>query len=192
MSLASHLAGGRVVTQSLSNQPKARPPFAIVRIAVLRLALLALACLSAPLAARAEGRDIVEFGSDIVVHEGEEAHDVVCFLCSIQVDGTVNGDMVAFLGNIHVRGHAERDAVTFLGNISLGDNASIDRDVVVFAGKLRTGAGSSIGNDRVVFPMFLVILPLLFVAGFLWLIIRAIRALAYRSRPVYPMPPPRF
>jgi hypothetical protein len=33
---------------------------------------------------------------------------------------------------------------------------------------------------------------LLFVAGFIALIIWAIRALVYRNRPVYPMPPPRF
>jgi hypothetical protein len=100
--------------------------------------------------------------------------------------------MVAFLGNIHVRGHAEHDAVAFLGNISLGENASIDHDAVVFAGSLHSGPGSSIGRDRVVFPLFLFSLPLLFVLGFVALIVWAIRALVYRNRPVYPMPPPRF
>ncbi len=154
--------------------------------------LAALFCLFAPLAAQAENRDIVEFGNDIVVHEGEEAHDTVCFLCSIEVDGTVHGDMVAFLGNIHVRGHAERDAVVFLGNISLGENATIDRDAVVFAGSLRNAPGSSIGNDRVVFPFALFLLPFLMMAGFVALIVWAIRALTYRDRPLYPMPPPRF
>jgi hypothetical protein len=158
-----------------------------------RLALMALLfSLCACVSARAEGRDIVEFGNDIVVHEGEEAHDTVCFLCSIEVDGTVHGDMVAFLGNIRVRGHAERDAVAFLGNISLGENASIDRDVVVFAGSLHNGPGSSIGNDRVVFPRFLFLMPLAVLAGIIALIVWAIRSLAYRDRPVYPMPPPRF
>jgi hypothetical protein len=154
--------------------------------------LMVLLCLGAPLAARAEGRDIVEFGNDIVVHEGDEAHDTVCFLCSIEVDGTVHGDMVAFLGNIHVRGHAERDAVVFLGNITLGENASIDRDAVIFAGSLHNAPGSSIGNDRVVFPFVLFLFPLLIFAGIIVLIVWAIRALAYRDRPVYPMPPPRF
>src|ERR1700761_2698097 len=127
--------------------------------------LIALFSLAATVMAHAEGRDMVEFGNNIVVHEGEEAHDTVCFLCSIEVDGTVHGDMVAFLGNIHVRGHAERDAVVFLGNITLGENASIDRDVVVFAGSLRNAPGSSIGNDRVVFPVFLLTVPLLIFAG---------------------------
>jgi hypothetical protein len=157
------------------------------------LALIALLfSMSACAAARAEGRDIVEFGNDIVVHEGDEAHDTVCFLCSIEVDGTVHGDMVAFLGNIRVRGHAEHDAVAFLGNISLGENASIDRDVVVFAGSLHNAPGSSIGNDRVVFPRFLFLMPLAALAGIIVLIIWAIRSLAYRNRSVYPMPPPRF
>jgi len=157
------------------------------------LACLAwLFCLSAPVVANAEERDAVQFANNIVVHEGEEVHDAVCFLCSIEVDGTVHGDMVAFLGNIHVRGHAEHDAVAFLGSVSLADNASVDHDVVVFAGSLHTGSGSSIGRDRVVFPMFLFLLPLLLVAGFVMLIIWAIRALVSRSRPVYPMPPPRM
>jgi hypothetical protein len=158
-----------------------------------RLAILAaLICLFAPLAARAEGRDIVQFGDNIVVHEGEEVHDVVCFLCSIEVDGTVHGDMVAFLGNIHVRGHAERDAVVFLGNISLAENAVIDRDAVVLAGSLRTAPGAVVGNNRVDFPLVLFLMPFLMMAGFIVLIVWAIRALVYRDRPVYPMPPPRF
>jgi len=161
-------------------------------IALSRLAILAaLFCIFAA-AARAQSRDQVQFGNDIVVREGEEAHDAVCFLCSIEIDGTLHGDAVAFLGNIRVRGHAERDAVAFLGNISLGDNASVERDCVVFAGNLHTGNGATIGNDRVVFPLILFMLPFLLLAGFIALIVWAIRALTYRSRPVYPMPPPRF
>jgi hypothetical protein len=167
----------------ISNRPASRGRVGI---------LIALLCLGATAIAHAEGRDVVEFGNDIVVHAGEEAHDTVCFLCSIEVDGTVHGDMVALLGNIHVRGHAERDAVVFLGSITLGENASIDRDVVVFAGSLHNAPGSSIGNDRVVFPVFLLFLPLLIFAGIIVLIVWAIRALVYRNQPVYPMPPPRF
>jgi hypothetical protein len=157
------------------------------------LVLAAIAViLSATAAAHAQGRDIVEFGNEIVVHDGEEAHDTVCFLCSIEVDGTVHGDMVAFLGNIRVRGHAEQDAVAFLGNISLGENASIERDVVVFAGTLRNAPGSTIGRDRVVFPVVILMIPLLFLMGIVGLIVWAIRTLVYRNRTVYPMPPPRY
>jgi len=147
---------------------------------------------SSPPAADAQERDAVQFANNIVIHEGEEVHDAVCFLCSIENDGTVHGDMVAFAGNIRVRGHAEHDAVAFLGSVSLGENASIDHDVVVFAGSLRNGPGSSIGRDRVVFPLFLFLVPLLFVLGFLALIVWSVRALMYRNRPVYPMPPPRI
>jgi hypothetical protein len=152
---------------------------------------MAVICLSMPLAARAEDGDIVHFSQNIVVPEGQEARDVVCFFCSIEVDGTVNRDMVAFLGNIHVKGHAEHDAVAFLGNVTIGDNASIDHDVVVFAGNLHLGDGATIGNDRVVFPVFVFILPFLLVLGVIVLIIWAIRSLLTRGQPVYPMPPPR-
>ena len=162
--------------------------FALRRLTILA----ALFCIFAPPAARAQTRDQVQFGNNIVVREGEEAHDAVCFFCSIEIDGTLRGDAVAFLGNIRVRGHAERDAVAFLGNISVGDNASIERDVVVFAGNLHVGDGGTIGNDRVVFPAILFALPLLVLGGILALIIWAIRALTDRSRPVYPMPPPRY
>jgi hypothetical protein len=161
-----------------------------VKTGLISMALLL--GLFAPAMARAQARDAVQFANDIVVHQGEEVHDAVCFLCSIEVDGTVHGDMVAFLGNIHVRGHAEHDAVAFLGSVTLGENASIDHDVVVFAGRLHNGPGSSIGRDRVVFPMFLFLLPFLFFLGFIVLIVWAIRALVYRNRPVYPMPPPRM
>jgi hypothetical protein len=151
-----------------------------------------LLCLLTPFAARAENKDVVQFGNDIVVREGEEVHDVVCFLCSIEVDGTVHGDTVAFLGNLRLRGHAERSAVVFLGNAWLGDNASVERDLVVFAGNLHMGSGASIGNDRVVFPLFLFLLPLLFVIGVVAIIVWAVRTLVYRTRPAYPMPPPRY
>ena len=158
-----------------------------------RLAMLAaFSCLFAPLAAQAQGRDVVQFGNDIVVRGGEDVHDAVCFLCSIEIDGTVNGDTVAFLGNIRVRGHAQHDAVAFLGNVSLGEGASIERDVVVFAGNLRIGPGATVGNNRVVFPFVLFLMPFLMVAAFVGLIVWGIRALVYRNRPVYPMPPPRF
>ncbi len=155
-------------------------------------ALVFLLCSLAPSPARAQERDAVRFANNIMIHEGEEVHDAVCFLCSIENDGTVHGDMVAFLGSIRVRGHAEHDAVVFLGNLSLAENASIDHDAVVFAGSLHIAPGSSIGRDRMVFPSFLFLLPMLVLLGLLALIVWAIRALMHRNRPVYPMPPPRF
>jgi hypothetical protein len=145
-----------------------------------------------PLAAHAQGRDVVQFASDIVVHENEEVHDVVCFLCSIEIDGNAQGDLVAFAGNIRVKGQAGHDAVAFLGDISLGENASIGNDAVVIAGSLRTAPGSTIGRDRVAFPFILFLMPFLVLAGIVALIIWAIRSLMYRPRPVYPMPPPRM
>jgi hypothetical protein len=151
-----------------------------------------LLCVSSPLRAHAQSRDVVQFGNDVVVHENEEVHDVVCLLCSIQLDGTAHGDLVAILGSIHVRGHGEHDAVVILGGITLGENASIANDAVVIAGSLRTAPGSSIGRDRVAFPIVLFALPILIFFGMIALIVWAVRALMYRPRPVYPMPPPRM
>jgi hypothetical protein len=145
-----------------------------------------------PLAAHAQGRDVVQFANNIVVHENEEVHDVVCLLCSIEVDGTAQGDLVAIAGNIRVKGQAGHDAVAILGDISLGENASIAEDAVVMAGSLRTAPGSTIGRDRVAFPFILFLMPLLVLAAVVALIAWAIRSLMYRPRPVYPMPPPRI
>ncbi len=168
-------------------------PLAVGPQAITRLAIFAtLLCLVLPLTAHAQGRDQVQFGNKIVVHDGEEAHDTVCFACSIEIDGTVHGDAVAILGNIRVNGHAEHDAVAILGDISLGQNAGVGRDSVVIGGNLNAAEGSSVGNDRVVFPLILFTLPFVMLAGIVALIVWAIRSLVYRSRPVYPMPPPRY
>jgi hypothetical protein len=168
-------------------------PFAIIRTLPFRLVLvMSVVFLFAPRAAHADGRDVVEFGDNIVVHAGDEVHDTVCFFCTIEVDGTVHGDMVAILGNIRLRGHADRDAVVILGSMSLGENASVDRDAVVILGSLRTATGATIGNDRVVIPTFVILFPLLIFASFIALIIWAVRAILNRPKPVYPMPPPRY
>ena len=143
-----------------------------------------------PVRAHAEGRDRVQFVNDIVIREGEEAHDVVCILCSIEVDGTVHNDIVAVLGSIHVRGAAEHDAVAILGNISIGDDSSIAHDVVVIAGSLHMAPHATVGNDRVVFPFIFFLLPFLVFAAFVVLIIWALRRLFSRNRPIYGIPPP--
>lgn len=129
--------------------------------------------------------DRVHFGHNIVVQNGEEAHDTVCFLCSIEIDGTVHGDAVAFLGRVTVRGHAERDVVSFLGGVDVGEGATIGRDCVVFAGNLHTSGPNSIGRDSVVFPFFIFLIPIGFLIFIIWLVVHLIR----RNRVIYPPPP---
>jgi hypothetical protein len=131
------------------------------------------------------GNDRVAFLNDIVVPEGEEAHDAVCFLCSIRVEGDLRGDAVAFLGSVHAKGHIQGDVVTFLGGVDLGDNATIGKNCVIFAGSMHHHNGNQIGKDLVVFPLVLFLLPFLLLIAFIY----GIRALFFRPRYVYPPPP---
>lgn len=138
-----------------------------------------------------DNKDRVQFGNDIVIHEGEEVQDAVCFFCSVENQGEIHGDSVVFFGNTRLRGKADGDVVTFVGNTSLGDGGSIGGDTVVFGGRLRTADGTSIGGDRVVFPFIILLVPLFLLAGVVAVIVWAIRLIVYRPRPVYGIPPRR-
>ena len=144
--------------------------------------------LAAMLAPRAHAAaDRVSFMHDIDISDTEEADDAVCFLCSIRINGKLNGDAVAFLGGIRVTGEINGDAVSFLGNVAMGDQSRIGGDCVVFGGPLRRSGNAAIDGDTVNFPLIIVMLPFIFVA----LLIYGIIALFRRRRYVaYPMPPP--
>jgi hypothetical protein len=129
-------------------------------------------------------QDQVHFLHDIVVHDGETAHDLVCFLCSVQVDGSAH-DVVTFLGSVHVRGHVEGDTVDFLGNVILEQDASIGGSLVVFGGDVHGRGSGSVGKDSVVFPLILLFIPIFILAGLVYLV----RSLAMRNRMPYPPPP---
>ncbi len=133
--------------------------------------------------AHADG-DRVHFMHDIVVAEGETARDLVCFLCSIEVNGSGH-DAVAFLGSVRVRGHIEGDTVDFLGNVHLDDDATINGSCVVFGGSLHSRGSGAVGKDTVVFPLALFLIPLFLLAGMVYLV----RAIAMRNRMPYPPPP---
>ena len=156
---------------------------------MIRRLLMLVALLGATFPALADNHsDRVHFGHDIVIAEGQEAHDAVCFLCSIEINGTVHGDTVAFLGSITIRGHADRDVVDFAGNVDMGQGASIGRDVVVFAGSLHSDSSNTIGRDSVVFPFFIFLIPIGVFVSIVWLIVHLIR----RNRVIYPPPPPGY
>lgn len=134
--------------------------------------------------------DRVSFMHDIYVSDTEEADDTVCFLCSIHVDGKVNGDAVAFLGGIRVKGEINGDAVSFLGNVEMGDQSRIGGDCVVFGGPLRLNGSATIGGDRVDFPFILVMLPFIVLALLIYGIVSLFRRRRYAAYPMMPPPPP--
>ncbi|QNI34035.1 hypothetical protein H7849_09090 [Alloacidobacterium dinghuense] len=131
--------------------------------------------------------DRVSFMHDIDISDTDEADDAVCFLCSIRVNGKVNGDAVAFLGGIHVNGEINGDAVSFLGDVAMGDQSRIGGDCVVFGGPLRRTGNATVNGDTVNFPFIIIMLPFIFVALLIYGVIALFRRRRYAA---YPMPPP--
>jgi hypothetical protein len=77
--------------------------------------------------------DVVRFGSDIVVREGQ----------------VVSGDVVAMGGDVTVNGHVEKDVVAMGGDVFLGPGGIVDGQVVTLGGKLHEQPGSHVGGQRV-------------------------------------------
>lgn len=173
--------------------------------------LLFAAFAVAAVPARAD-RDAVQFGSDIVVPQGQSVHDAVCFFCSVRAEGTIDHDVVVFFGNVRIAGHSNHDVVNFFGNVRADDNAAIGHDLVSFFGVIRLGENVSVGGDmvamfggvhaadsvnvagsRVYQPAWLLWIPLMILGGIIALIVSAVRN--YRRRQWlaatgYPYPPP--
>lgn len=122
----------------------ARFGFALWAIA---LVLVSIASIAAP--ARA-AEDVVHFASSIDVGKDSSVRDAVCFFCSVNVQGTVNGNVVVFFGSAHVDGQAKHDVVVFFGGARVGDEASVGKNLVNFFGGTRLGENASVGQDIVV------------------------------------------
>ncbi|MDE3201010.1 MAG: hypothetical protein KGN79_08815 [Acidobacteriota bacterium] len=170
-------------------------------------ALLALAAIPA----RAD-KDVVQFGSQILVPANSSVHDAVCFFCSVDAQGPIDHDVVVFFGDIHVHQLANHDVVNFFGDVRVDSNASISHDLVHFFGDVHLGDNASVGNDMVLFfgdlhaansatitgnrviePAWLLLIPLGLLVGFIWLIVTFFRN--WRERRMYypagyPPPPP--
>lgn len=111
--------------------------------------LLASALLFAATPAHAN-KDAVQFGSNIVVPEGQSVHDAVCFFCSVNAKGDIDHDVVVFFGNVHISHQSKHDVVVFFGSVHAEDDASIGHDLVNFFGTVRLGENVTVGNDAVV------------------------------------------
>jgi hypothetical protein len=134
--------------------------------------------------------DRVSFFHDISIGDTEEVDDAVCILCSIHVDGKVNGDAVAILGAIHLNGEIKGDVVSILGEAALKGQSRIGGDCVVMGGPIRRGESATIGGDTVDFPLFLVLMPFFFAGLVIYGIVALIRSRKYAAYPMPPPPPP--
>jgi len=178
----------------------------------MRLRLFAMCLMAAALAlpARADN-DQVQFGTAIHVSPGQNVHDAVCFFCSVDNRGTVQGDIVVFFGDVHLAGNANHDVVDFFGSVRAEDNSSIGQDLVNFFGSIRLGENVTVGKDmvsmfgsfqsastatnggdRVIQPAWLFWGPLVFLFAIIYFVGHEVRS--YRRRQLYmrgyPMPPP--
>ena len=151
---------------------------------LLRLGAAALAVLALLTVPARASQDAVQFGNSIEVPEGSSIQDAVCFFCSVNAKGSVNGDVVVFFGNARIDGHANHDVVVFFGDVKVADDASIGEDMVNFFGSthlgnhatigqdavamfgsMHTADSAKIGGDRVVQPGWIFWLPFLLICG---------------------------
>jgi hypothetical protein len=153
--------------------------------------------------------DVVQFGSNIHVDHDASVHDAVCFFCSVDDQGTVEGDIVVFFGDVHIASSANHDVVNFFGtvkadndatigndlvsmfgSIRLGENVSVGKDLVAMFGGLHAAPTVTVGGDRVVQPGWILWGPLLIFGLVITLVVREYRS--YRRRLYlrgYPFPP---
>ncbi len=182
-----------------------------MRLRLLIPILIAVA-LGASSPAAFANKDNVQFGSNIRVAPGETIHDAVCFFCSVDNRGTVEGDIVVFFGSVRIDGKANHDVVNFFGNVTAADGASIGQDLVKFFGTVRLGDNVNVGKDivcmfadfhagdnvtnggyRVVQPPWLFWTPLFILTLIIVVVVREIRHSRRRRMFMagYPMQPPR-
>ena len=96
-----------------------------VMLAPSALALLLLAATS-PADAK-QGKDLVSFGNDVVVREGQE----------------VTGDLVVFGGNAKVYGHVDGDAAVMGGDLTIYPSGEVDGSTVAFGGSVDNQSSSA-------------------------------------------------
>ena len=161
-------------------------------------------------------KDAVQFGSSIVVPEGQSVHDAICFFCSVRAKGDIDHDVVVFFGNVHIAHQSRHDVVVFFGSVRADDDAAIGHDVVNFFGNVHLGENVTVGNDLVVMfgglhaadsanvvgsriaqPIWVFWTPLLVLGLIITLVVREVRAMhrrrffaAYGYPPHMPPPPP--
>lgn len=177
---------------------------------ILTLCLFGAALLAAVTPARAE-RDVVHFGSNIHVPSGSAVHDAVCFFCSVDAEGDVEGNLVVFFGSVHLNASAHHDVVNFFGSIAAEDNASVGNNLVSMFGGIHLGENVSVGHDlvsifggvhapesvvvgnnRVVQPFWLAGVPGILVFVVIVVLIHELRGRRRRNFPSgYPFPPGR-
>ncbi|HLV86490.1 MAG TPA: hypothetical protein VKV39_05895 [Candidatus Sulfotelmatobacter sp.] len=157
------------------------------------LAGIVLGLLASATAFADDDPDRTQFGHNITIGPNEQAGDVTCFGCSIHVRGHVSGDVTTFGGSIVLEDQAEvnGDATVFGGGVRLDKDVKVGGGVSVFGGHVRRDPGATVQGDITSFTsmgwmLAIFVLPFVFAAGILALIVWAVWRLVRRT----PVPQP--
>lgn len=109
-------------------------------------ALVCFLCipLFASVASAQEPRDLVTFGGDARVPEGQVVRDVVTMGGDAVIEGTALGDVVTMGGDAVVEGVVNGDVVTMGGDLELRNGGVVHGEVVTFGGEYQSGGSSSV------------------------------------------------
>lgn len=93
------------------------------------------------------GHEVVRFGSNALVAEGETAREVVAIFGDAVVDGTARREVVAIMGNVTVNGSSGGEAVAIMGNAVI--NGPVGGEVVAIMGNVQLGPEAVVNGDVV-------------------------------------------
>src|SRR5437867_2946988 len=99
---------------------------------------------------RVSGRrtpEIVKFGSDAIVREGEEVGEVVVIFGDATIDGKVRGNVVVVAGDAKVNGTIGGELVVPLGSAELGSKAHIEGDVTAIGGGIKADPEAKVDGN---------------------------------------------
>jgi RDD family protein len=96
-----------------------------------------------------DGSDIVRFGSNVTVREGQEVDQVVVIFGDATIDGKVRDAVVVVGGKAKVNGTIGGELVVPLGSVELGPNAHVEGDVTAIGGGITADPGARIDGNPV-------------------------------------------
>ncbi len=93
------------------------------------------------------GNEMVRFGSNALLAEGETAREVVAILGDAVVDGKAGREVVAIMGNVTINGSSGREVVAIMGNAVI--NGPVGGEVVAIMGNVQLGPAAVVEGDIV-------------------------------------------
>lgn len=105
-------------------------------VLLLAVFIMSLMLLAFTPYAQAQG-DITQFGSNVVVPEGEvQEGNVTVFGGNVVIEGDVEGNVSVFGGNLRINGRVGENVTHFGGNTALGHQTVIEGNFAHFGGRV--------------------------------------------------------